>query len=69
MPSRRRQREVLVADSPFVVTLDPCPEGGFHVSVPSLPGCHSQGETEDDALEAIREAIALYLDDCESTDE
>ncbi|MCL4360030.1 type II toxin-antitoxin system HicB family antitoxin [Patescibacteria group bacterium] len=38
-------------------------DGGFSVWVPSLPGCASQGETFDDALRHIREAIELYLED------
>lgn len=37
-------------------------EEGFAASVPGLPGCHSQGETEDEALANIREAIREYLD-------
>ena len=36
-------------------------EEGCSVSVPGLPGCWSQGETEDEALENIREAISDYL--------
>lgn len=35
---------------------------GFSVSVPGLPGCHSQGETEDEALANIADAIREYLD-------
>ncbi len=38
-------------------------EGGFSVWVPALPGCASQGETFEEALDNIKEAIALYLDD------
>jgi len=34
---------------------------GFAVSVPGLPGCHSQGATEDEAIENITEAIREYL--------
>lgn len=36
-------------------------EEGFAVSVPGLPGCHSQGATEAEALENISEAITEYL--------
>lgn len=36
-------------------------EEGYSVSCPGLPGCWSQGETEAEALENIRDAIAEYL--------
>ena len=36
--------------------------GGYVVSIPALPGCHSQGETIDDALKNIKEAAELYLE-------
>ena len=38
-------------------------EGGYSVWVPLLPGCASQGETFEEALENIKEAIVLYLKD------
>jgi predicted RNase H-like HicB family nuclease len=37
-------------------------EEGFAVSVPGLPGCHSQGATEQEALENIAVAIREYLE-------
>jgi predicted RNase H-like HicB family nuclease len=37
-------------------------EEGFAVSVPGLPGCHSQGATEQEALGNIAQAIREYLD-------
>lgn len=37
--------------------------GGYSVWVPSLPGCASQGETIEEALGNIKEAIELYLED------
>ncbi|MHB1927494.1 MAG: type II toxin-antitoxin system HicB family antitoxin [Leptospirillum sp.] len=36
-------------------------EGGFVATCPILRGCVSQGETEEEALENIRDAISLYL--------
>ena len=36
-------------------------EEGYSVSCPGLPGCWSQGETEEEALENIRSAIQEYL--------
>ena len=44
------------------IILDEQEEGGFTVSVPSLPGCISQGETVEESLRNIREAIDLHLD-------
>ena len=38
-------------------------DGGYSVSVPSLPGCFSQGGTFEEALKNIQEAIDLYLED------
>lgn len=46
----------------FRVLLEPSDEGGFTAVVPSLPGCISEGETRDEALANVREAIALYLE-------
>lgn len=44
------------------VILIPAEEGGYTVEVPSLPGCISEGDTLDEALDNIKEAIALYID-------
>ena len=50
----------------FKVILEPSEEGdGYTVYVPSLPGCISEGETTEDALTNIREAIELYLEPVE----
>lgn len=37
-------------------------EGGFVAFVPSLPGCHTQGETLEEAERNVKEAITLYLE-------
>jgi predicted RNase H-like HicB family nuclease len=46
----------------IVVVIEPSEEGGYTVTVPSLPGCISEGDTREQALINIREAIALYLE-------
>jgi predicted RNase H-like HicB family nuclease len=43
--------------------LEPDPEGGYVAVVPALPGCYSQGETEEEALSNMREAILLTIED------
>ncbi len=47
----------------FKVILEPDETGGYVVSCPSLLGCYTQGETIEEALENIKEAIALCLED------
>ena len=44
------------------IVLEPSEEGGYTVYAPSLPGCISEGDTRDEALSNIREAIELYLE-------
>jgi len=48
----------------YTVILECESDGGFVVSVPVLPGCVSQGNTREEALANIREAIDLYIEDC-----
>ena len=47
------------------VILEPSDDGGFTIFVPSLPGCISEGNTREEALNNIREAIELYLEPTE----
>ena len=46
----------------LTVVLEPSDEGGYSVFVPTLPGCISEGDTREEALGNIREAIELYLE-------
>jgi antitoxin HicB len=52
----------MAAPREFEVVLMPEENGGFSVTVPSLPGCTSQGETRVEALAMIREAIEAYVE-------
>lgn len=47
------------------VVLEPSEDGGYTVYVPALPGCISEGDTREEALANIREAIELYLEPVE----
>lgn len=44
------------------VVLESSDEGGYTVYVPSLPGCISEGDTREQALANIKEAIELYME-------
>jgi predicted RNase H-like HicB family nuclease len=46
----------------YSVYYEEASEGGYVASVPALPGCHTQGETLEEAERNIIEAIALYLE-------
>jgi len=50
-----------------LITLREAEEGGYTVEVPALPGCISEGDTYEEALKNIREAIELYLLDVDET--
>lgn len=44
------------------IVLEESDEGGYTVYVPSLLGCISEGDTEEEAIENIKEAVELYLE-------
>jgi len=46
----------------FNVTIDRDEDGVWIVECPAIPGCVSQGETKESAIENIKEAIALCLE-------
>lgn len=46
----------------YEVALTPEADGGFSITVPGLPGCTSQGETREEALTMIHEAIEIYIE-------
>ena len=47
------------------VILEPSDEGGYTAIVPSLPGCISEGDSREEALANIKEAIELFLEPIE----
>ncbi len=58
----RKSRRVAVHGKDYVVELQPdLEDGGYVVECPGLPGCLSQGETVEEALSMIRDAIRGHL--------
>jgi predicted RNase H-like HicB family nuclease len=47
------------------IYLEPSDEGGYTAIVPTLPGCISEGETKEEAIKNIKEAVELYLEPVE----
>ena len=46
----------------YTVIYQAAPEGGYIAFAPSLPGCHTQGESLEETEQNIKEAIQLYLE-------
>jgi predicted RNase H-like HicB family nuclease len=46
----------------YTVILEREEDGGYHASCPILKGCHTQGDTLDEAVANIKEAMAAYLE-------
>ncbi len=52
-----------MTDYKFTVVIESCEEGGYFVTCPSLVGCHTEGDTYEEAMANIQDAIKLYLQD------
>lgn len=46
----------------FVVVIEEDEDGGYVGSVPNIPGCHSQGDTLDELMDNMKEAVELCLE-------
>ncbi len=53
----------------YRVLIEQDEDGVYVVEVPALPGCISQGQTREEAVESIREAIAAYIESLKAHDE
>lgn len=59
--ARSIPRVFQVIGSGVVFELQTEPEGGYTISVPSLPGCISYGETFEETIDVIKDAMAGWL--------
>lgn len=62
MKTKTRRKKVRHGEHHFTVILEP-DEKGYHAFCPALPGCHTCGDTIEEAMKNIREAVEVY---CES---
>jgi predicted RNase H-like HicB family nuclease len=53
----------------YTVILEREEDGGYHAFCPVLRGCHTQGDTIEEALERVQEAIAVYVEDLKAEGE
>ncbi len=53
----------------YTIILEREADGGFHAFCPTLKGCHSQGDSLDEAVANMREAIEAYLESVKANGE
>ena len=53
----------------YTVIIEREDTGGYHAFCPTLRGCHSQGETYEETIQNIKEAIKLYIESLQSHSE
>ncbi len=53
----------------YTIILEREEDGGYHAFCPTLKGCHSQGDTYEEALANIQDAIKLYLESLKAHNE
>ena len=46
----------------YTIILERQTEGGYHAFCPALPGCHSEGDTLEESLKNMREAVDVYIE-------
>jgi len=51
-----------MVEQTFRVLIEKDEDGVFVASIPSLPGCHTQGKTFEEALDRSKKAVSLYLE-------
>ena len=50
----------------YTMILEHQPGGGFHAYCPALKGCHSQGDSLDEAVDNMREAVEAFIESIEA---
>ena len=53
----------------YKVIIEDCEEGGFYAECPAFPGCHVEGETYEETMKEMKEAIKNFIEDYKLRDE
>jgi antitoxin HicB len=63
-PKAKRTAIMRNAQYEYTVIFEPAEEGGYVVTVPALPGLHTEGDTFEEAREMAADAIRCYIEGC-----
>ena len=47
----------------YKIIIEECEEGGFYAECPAFPGCHVEGETYEETIKEIKEAVKNFIED------
>lgn len=53
----------------YKVIVEECEEGGFYAECPAFPGCHVEGETYEETMKEMKEAVRAFIDDFKARNE
>lgn len=47
----------------YKIVIEECEEGGFYAECPAFPGCHVEGETFEETMQEMKQALRVFIDD------
>jgi len=47
----------------YKIVVEECEEGGFYAECPAFPGCHVEGETYEETMKEMKEAVKTFIND------
>lgn len=53
----------------YKVVVEECEEGGFYAECPAFSGCHVEGETYEETMREMKEAVKVFIDDYNTRNE
>ena len=62
MKKKIQRKSIRHAEHLFTVVLEPAEEGGYHVYCPALQGCRTEGDSFEEAMKNIQDAVTAYCD-------